>query len=457
EVIKARGDEGYIEDGQPQHYYGKYIRLEEERAHRRGKVYNWETAKYDSENDNEKVNMPSFPSLKPTVSYFDDLDFLKDFENEFLAIIYNDVLTSKSDSSTKPVEIHHCIDDFDLKDETSLSKYDEGEQNILYFNDLFPFNIIYLGDLKSDKDNDDNEIDIIQSLEDMDLPPRDQRHQYLGFEGLQYTDVDIADFETRLGKIYRREVHRVLVFDFVGLTDLMAKGLSAEEIETAGFGLYWAESGRQISDEGDLSAYWREILILLLYAAAANDDRLLLVLLHVSLLLLSLVLLLMDVSAAGMDVGSVNVPYLLARYLRLFTSGRKQRAMISGGQFVARCSVVDEGASAVPAPAHAPQAPPTTAGPAKTMSQRLARMEDEVHEIRGSLGEQREVMDTMAKDLSRFTVWAVGGISQLLDFAGATYVRYSETHVPYQRRRVREMISNASTSTSQQDEQQPDP
>ncbi|GJU34333.1 hypothetical protein Tco_1182687 [Tanacetum coccineum] len=66
---------------------------------------------------------------------------------------------------------------------------------------------------------------------------------------------------------------------------------------------------------------------------------------------------------------------------------------------------------------HAPQAPPTTAGPAKTMSQRLARMEDEVHEIRGSLGEQREVMDTMAKDLSRFTVWAVGGISQLLDFA----------------------------------------
>ncbi|GKE44039.1 hypothetical protein Tco_1471323 [Tanacetum coccineum] len=38
----------------------------------------------------------------------------------------------------------------------------------------------------------------------------------------------------------------------------------------------------------------------------------------------------------GMDVGSVNVPYLLARYLRLFASGRKQGAMISEGQFVAR-------------------------------------------------------------------------------------------------------------------------
>ncbi|GKE93493.1 hypothetical protein Tco_1574588, partial [Tanacetum coccineum] len=30
----------------------------------------------------------------------------------------------------------------------------------------------------------------------MALPPRDQRHQYLRYEGLQYTDADIADFET---------------------------------------------------------------------------------------------------------------------------------------------------------------------------------------------------------------------------------------------------------------------
>ncbi|GKC21958.1 hypothetical protein Tco_1024108 [Tanacetum coccineum] len=158
----------------------EYIRLEEEKAHRRGKVYNWETATYgkiwdnedahdlgsvetefpaivfndtltsettlsceptvsslnndeidfrisfdesddedytvifdknsfshkiisvndlktDSENDNEKVNMPSFPPTEPTVSYFDDLDFFKDFENEFPAIIYNDAQTSKLD------------------------------------------------------------------------------------------------------------------------------------------------------------------------------------------------------------------------------------------------------------------------------------------------------------------------------------------------------------------------
>ncbi|GKD08808.1 hypothetical protein Tco_1188493, partial [Tanacetum coccineum] len=33
----------------------------------------------------------------------------------------------------------------------------------------------------------------------------------------------------------------------------------------------------------------------------------------------------------GMDVISINVPYLLARYLRLFSAGRKSEALISGG------------------------------------------------------------------------------------------------------------------------------
>ncbi|GJY43150.1 hypothetical protein Tco_0431363 [Tanacetum coccineum] len=225
----------------------EYIRLEEEKARRRGKVYNWETATYgkiwydedvhdlrsvetefpaivfddaftsevtlsceptvsplndnkidfrisfdesddedytviydknsfsykiisvddlktDSENDNDKVNMPSFPSPEPTVSYFDDLDFFKDFENEFPAIVYNDALTSKLDFLTEPTVSPQHIDEFDLKDETSLSECDEKEQNVLYFNDLFPFNVIYPDESKSDKDNDDDKIDNKKSL-----------------------------------------------------------------------------------------------------------------------------------------------------------------------------------------------------------------------------------------------------------------------------------------------------
>nr|GEW65214.1 hypothetical protein [Tanacetum cinerariifolium] len=60
----------------------------------------------------------------------------------------------------------------------------------------------------------------------MVLPPRDQRHQYLRFEGLRYTNADITDFEERLGRIYGREIHHVQVFDFEGLTYMMAEGLS---------------------------------------------------------------------------------------------------------------------------------------------------------------------------------------------------------------------------------------
>ncbi|GKA26303.1 hypothetical protein Tco_0712412 [Tanacetum coccineum] len=223
----------------------EYIRLEEEKAHRRGKVYNWETATYgkiwdnedvhdlrsietefpavvfndtltseaalscepmvsslnndeidfrisfdesndedctvifdknsfsykiisvndlktDSENDNDKVNMPLLSSPEPTVSYFDDLDYFKDFEKEFPAIVYNDAQTSKLDFLTEPTVSSQHIDEFNLKDETSLSECDEEEQNVLYFNDLFSFNVIYPDELKSDKDNDDDKIDIKQ-------------------------------------------------------------------------------------------------------------------------------------------------------------------------------------------------------------------------------------------------------------------------------------------------------
>ncbi|GKA18684.1 hypothetical protein Tco_0698599 [Tanacetum coccineum] len=149
----------------------EYIRLEEEKACRYDKVYNWETATYDSENDDDKVNMPSIPSLKPTISYFDDLDFFKDFENEFPAIVYNDAQTSKSDLLTEPILNPQHIDEFNLKDETSLSECDEEEQNVLNFNDLFPFNVIYPDELKTDTDNDNDKVDIEHSSGDLSVKP----------------------------------------------------------------------------------------------------------------------------------------------------------------------------------------------------------------------------------------------------------------------------------------------
>ncbi|GJX43318.1 hypothetical protein Tco_0259994 [Tanacetum coccineum] len=230
----------------------EYIRLEEEKARRHGKVYNWETATYgkiwdnedvhdlgsietefpaivfndtltseaallceptisslnnneidfrisfdesddedctvifdknsfsykiisvnnlktDSENDNDKVNMPSIPSPKPAISCFDDLDFFTDFKNEFPAIVYNDAPTSKSDLLSEPILNPQHIDEFNLKDETSLSECDKEEQNVLNF--LFLFNIIYPDELKMDTDNDNDKVDIEHSLGDLSVKP----------------------------------------------------------------------------------------------------------------------------------------------------------------------------------------------------------------------------------------------------------------------------------------------
>ncbi|GJW89893.1 hypothetical protein Tco_0167446 [Tanacetum coccineum] len=104
------------------------------------------------------------------------------------------------------------------------------------------------------------------------LPPREQRHPFLRYEGLEYTDADIADFEERLERIYSREIHRgplvrELILEFLStlrfgevLLDLDVPGLhTGEEMESPSFARYWIESKRMIPGKGDLHDYWRSI------------------------------------------------------------------------------------------------------------------------------------------------------------------------------------------------------
>ncbi|GJT54583.1 hypothetical protein Tco_0989637 [Tanacetum coccineum] len=281
----------------------------------------------------------------------------------------------------------------------------------------------------------------------MEIPPRDQRHRYLRSEGLGYTGADITDFEERLGRIYGKEIHRVQVFNFGGLTYLMAEGLSgrmliehrdakghsvllvelgggylrfkawlhtAEEMESAGFGAYWAKSARQIPNKGGLSAYWVMISSAGDFLGTSPSYT------SITDLMLRLCHMLIACNIAGrsqapkkvtvtdlfylrgVDVGSVNIPYLLARYLGMFASGRKRGVMISEGQFVARLAEhvaaagalevaegapdVDESDHAVSVPVHAPQ-PPTSG-------------------------------HYMACDFSQLTTWTVTGLSRMMDQAG---------------------------------------
>ncbi|GKB93419.1 hypothetical protein Tco_0979556 [Tanacetum coccineum] len=259
----------------------EYIKLEEEKAHRHGRVFNWQTATYEKIRvDDDLHDLRSveakFPAIvindtftpQDALPYVDDLDFFKDFENEFPAIVYNDAQMPKSDYLTKQILSPQHNNESDLNNEISLSEYDEVGQNVLYFNDLFPFNVIHLDDLKLDEDNDINEIDIIQSsgdnlntyrsnmlLEtrmllgfimnlyvpfgipfdpkryykdgDCTLMLRRPRTEGLSFYNLCAILVDFADMAPLLPREQRHPFLRVQVVDFQGMPELIRDGLFA--------------------------------------------------------------------------------------------------------------------------------------------------------------------------------------------------------------------------------------
>ncbi|GJW51697.1 hypothetical protein Tco_0093048 [Tanacetum coccineum] len=89
------------------------------------------------------------------------------------------------------------------------------------------------------------------------------------------------------------------------------------------------------------------------------------------------------------------------------------------------------------------------------MPLRMARLEENVHEIRGALTKQLKVVDEMARDLSRFCTSTTTSLAWMIDRAGVSYMSYTQTPIEYQRR-VRRRTDDAGTSAAQQDQQHPD-
>ncbi|GJQ97682.1 hypothetical protein Tco_0008821 [Tanacetum coccineum] len=183
-----------------------------------------------------------------------------------------------------------------------------------------------------------------------------------------------------------------------------------------------------------------------------------------------------------MDVGSVNVPYLLVRYLRLFVTGRKSGANISDDTWVwvaigperqpdtaagapadaEDAPIVDEGDQAIPTPMQAPQQlPPPFPAAARTIPQRLGRLEEDVQRLRRDVGSLRGLVERSMTDQGRFSTWLMTCMMQLMDASGLTYHAFDgsfrgSSPATFQRR-TRQRTGKASTSTAQQDPLQPDP
>ncbi|GJW30308.1 hypothetical protein Tco_0047183 [Tanacetum coccineum] len=89
----------------------EYIRLEEEKAQKHGKVFNWETAKYGM------------------IWYDEDIHDLRSVETEFPAIAFNDQVSSEKTLSCEPTvsslnnEIDFRVSFNDSDDEDYTSKW----------------------------------------------------------------------------------------------------------------------------------------------------------------------------------------------------------------------------------------------------------------------------------------------------------------------------------------------
>ncbi|GKA01469.1 hypothetical protein Tco_0674134, partial [Tanacetum coccineum] len=111
----------------------EYIQLMADKAHKRGQMFDWETATYGK--------------------IYDDIDLFKDFKADFLAIVYNDALASDPEVSSEPTV--SPLDD----NEIDFKIYDE-DYTVIYDKNLFSYKIISVNDLKLNSKNNDNKVNI---------------------------------------------------------------------------------------------------------------------------------------------------------------------------------------------------------------------------------------------------------------------------------------------------------
>nr|GEY89788.1 hypothetical protein [Tanacetum cinerariifolium] len=309
--------------------------------------------------------------------------------------------------------------------------------------------------------------------------------------GQEYTDVVVHDYEGRLGTIFRRQVNKVYVLDFEGLTYEMRQAFTnrLRMVHTGAEGQIpftsdaWTRLGglrRQLS--------WRQfILVMGLHTAeemetdgiAFDGDFLGVVPSYTSIqdLLRRLCHILITFSISGrgqapekvtatdlfylrsMDEGTmVNVPYLRLRGLTVVVRDLPMIDMVE----LVRLWICDRIflRRVFPAPVQAPQAPPAAPEP-RTMLQWIQRLEEKVRRVRESLDEQQVLLERMSSEKSRLSAWVVGSITQLLNQSGESYVRFDgsimgTSHASYQRR-TRLMTDGAITSVAPHIDDQPDP
>ncbi|GKB69942.1 hypothetical protein Tco_0931354, partial [Tanacetum coccineum] len=282
-------------------------------------------------------------------------------------------------------------------------------------------------------------------LEIKDISILDLRYDADGAQGCSGTEFGEAVLDLDTARALQFQLgwvrYRISWREFI-----LGMGLHiVEEIGSVEFDAYWAESASQIPDKGDMSAYRVGILSVEDFLGTTMSYTL------IRDLMLRLCHRLIAYSIAGrsqapkkvtvtdlfylrgMDVGSVKIPYLLAR-LQIYEKLDDTWAWVAPRlerQLVVAASALE------------------VAKGAPMLMRRIARLEKDIHRMRRALGEKREVLDNMAHDFSRFTTWTVTELSRMIDQAGVRYTSYVDVQISYVMR-TRRSTYDASTSSPQQ-------
>ncbi|GKD89067.1 hypothetical protein Tco_1364574 [Tanacetum coccineum] len=118
----------------------EYIRLEEEKARKRRKVFNWETAKYSK------------------IWYDEDVHDLRSVETEFLAIVFNDELSSEKTLSCEPTVSSLNNNEIDIR--ISFDESDDEDYMVIFDKNSFSYKIISVNDLKTGSENDNEKVNM---------------------------------------------------------------------------------------------------------------------------------------------------------------------------------------------------------------------------------------------------------------------------------------------------------
>ncbi|GKD69092.1 hypothetical protein Tco_1323182 [Tanacetum coccineum] len=237
----------------------EYIRLEEEKAQRHGRMFNWQTA--------------TFGKVK---YYEDEDDCFTDVEIEFPAIVFDNTLTFDTTLSCEPTVSPPNENKIDFR--ISLDESDDEDYTIIFDENSFSYKIIFVNDLKMDSENDNGKNNMpsspkptIDYLDDLDcfndfenefptivynngltsksellieppeycggqdmapLPPTYQRHLWLRYQVEGYDEGIVHSYEQRLKTIWGRSVNRVHILDFEDLTPEVRQDLAVRMSDT---------------------------------------------------------------------------------------------------------------------------------------------------------------------------------------------------------------------------------